>query len=267
MIFNHISINDYFWIRSSPQLINFGFRGLPKDIHYSLSFSNKSPDFNFHVTKNTEDSKNKPKITIVCIDKKLLQEWLEVNFSALSNSLLRTMLQPLDIFELKNKYDNNLGFISFESLKNTDACSLAEQSLVERFREISKVKNKTRLKIKGDVEKRFEDWAESDELISLGLDQMTDLSTDYERKIDGGIIISEENAIHVIRAYNEWFSIKEDFQPSDFLNRFIHPELFRHLNRKIKRAIVVIRKAKTFDDTIMLNKPTLLVIKRHRQAT
>ncbi len=74
---NHISINDYFWIRFVPQMVNFGFQGLPEKVHYSISFSDKSPDINFHVTKEAQDSTNKPKITIVRMDKKLLQEWLE----------------------------------------------------------------------------------------------------------------------------------------------------------------------------------------------
>ena len=138
---NYISVNDYFWIRFVRQMINFGFQGLPKSVHYSISFSDKTPDINFHVTKEAEDPTNKPKITIVCMDKQLLQEWLKELLPKLPLSFLNKILQPLDVIELKNKYDGNLGFISFESLKNTDEYLLTEQKLIDSFKEISKVKH------------------------------------------------------------------------------------------------------------------------------
>jgi hypothetical protein len=258
---NHISINDYFWIRFHPQLINFGFKGLPKDIHYSFSFSEKSLDINFHVTKNNSaDPTNKPKITIVCMDKKLLQEWLEGILPTISISLLNKMLQPLDIFELKNTH-NNLGFISFKNLEKTDAYELTEQRLVDSFKEISKIKNKTRLKIKGDIEKQLNKWAISDELSGVMFDNLDELVTKFERSVDAGVIVTEEKAISGIRIINRWFSIREDFEPFDFIKEFFPPFIIRHLNWKTKKAIVAIQKAKTFDDTRHLNNPIRLIIK------
>jgi hypothetical protein len=155
---DHISINDFFWIKFAPQMINFGFQGLPKSIHYTIAFSDKSSDINFHVTKETQDPKNKPKIEIVRMDKKLLQEWFEKILPKLSISFLNNLLQPLDIVELKERHNDNLGFISFESLKNTNEYLLTEQKLIDSFKEISRVRKKTRLKVEGNIEERLDNF-------------------------------------------------------------------------------------------------------------
>lgn len=257
---NDISFNGWFWIRFRPQLILFDWDELPEGVHFAISFNEKSSDFNFHVTKNVGDGINKPKITIFCMDKKLLQEWLEEISPKLSVSFLNKMLEPLDIIELKNKYGGNLGFVSLETIKNADLYSLTEEKLIDSFREISKIK-KNRLKIKGDIKTRLDNWINSEDLSSLMFNSVIEPTLGFERSVDGGFIVTEEKAIPAFRIINRWFSIRETIEPSCFLNEFIPRALVRHLNWKTKRAIVAIQKAKTFDDTRHLNNPTRLIIK------
>lgn len=195
------------------------------------------------------------------MDKKLLQEWLEEILPNLPSSLLNKLLQPLDIIALKNKCNDNLGFISLKSLKKTDIYSLSEQKLIDSFKEISKVKNKTRLKIKGDIEPRLESIVASDELNDLVFENITDLINDCERKDDAGFIVSEDSIICVFHRNNQWFLINQNFEESDFINEFVPLVIIRQIKQKTKRALVVMRKAKTFDDTRHLNNPIRLIIK------
>ena len=133
--------------------------------------------------------------------------------------------------------------------------------MIDSFKEISRIKKKTRLKIEGNVEERLNNFFASNELSDLAFDNMTDLTTDFERNIDGGIIVSEEKVFYAIRIINEWFLLKETFEVPDIVKRFVPVEIIRKINWKTKRALVAIRKATFFDDTRHLNNPIRLIIK------
>lgn len=252
---DHISINDIFWIHFSPHLISFGFKGLPANTHFTISFDDRSPDINFHVTKNVADSTNKPEIKIVCIDKILLDEVAP----SLALAMLNRLLKPINLSELISKHDYDLGFISFDSFEYSDTYSLTEQKFIDSFKDISRFRKKTRLKIEGDIEKRLESFAVSEDLRASILHNMVDLSTEFQKPVDGGIIISEENVVQVVRINDEWFTIREDLKPNDLLTVFINPKLSNQLIWKTKRALVAIKYATTFGDTKHLSKPMRIV--------
>lgn len=252
---DHISINDIFWVQFREHLISFGFKGLPKDTHFTISFDKKSADINFHITKNVADPTNKPKITIVCVDKLILEEITPSLFLSVVNKIL----QPINIEELKSNSDSDLGFISFDGLENSDTSLLTEQKLIESFREISRLRKKTRLKIDGDIEKRFESFVTSDELKTSVHNKIVEFPTEFKNLIDGGIIISEENTIQVFRIGEKWFTLKMDLNPLDLLTAFINLNLSKKLIWKTKRALVSIKNAATYTDIMHLNEPIRLV--------
>jgi hypothetical protein len=252
---DHFSINDLFWIQLKEHLISFGFKGLPTDTHFTIGFDDRSPDINLHITKNTTDPTNKPKITIVTIDKTLLK--LDINSLALK--LLNKILQPFDINEHKKQYDYNLGFISFENLKNSSSASITEQSLIDSFNDISKIKSKTRLKIKGDIESRLENFVKSEELQSAIFENIVELTDDFTNFADGGMLISEENTVQVILFNDKWFTLRTDLKPLDFVTIFVNSDIAKLLFYKTKRALVTVKNSNTFDDTRQLNKPIRLV--------
>ncbi|HEU5051550.1 MAG TPA: hypothetical protein VFT78_00490 [Hanamia sp.] len=39
---NHISIKGRLWIRIEPHIINFGWKGLPDKIHFTIAFNEDS---------------------------------------------------------------------------------------------------------------------------------------------------------------------------------------------------------------------------------
>lgn len=252
---DHISINDDFWIQLKEHLISFGFGGLPKGIHLTIAFNDNSPDINFHISKNTEQQTKKPQICIAIIDKKLLEELLP----ALTLSMLNKVLKPVNIEEIKTKFGNELGFISFDEMEKSETYSLTEQKLVDSFKDISKFRRKTRLKIEGDIEKQLENFATSEELYATLQNNIVDLSPEFNKPVEGGIILSEENALTVIRINKKWFSIKTKLRSVDLMTAFVNPELAKRLIRKTKRAIVRVKNAKTFEDTEPFNKPIRLV--------
>jgi hypothetical protein len=90
---------------------------------------------------------------------------------------------------------------------------------------------------------------------------MTDLTTNFERTFDGGVIVSEEEVFYAIRIINEWFLLRETFEVPDIIKNLVSLEMIRRINWKTKRALVTVRRAKAFDDTRHLNHPIRLIIK------
>ncbi len=80
--FDYFSINKKFWIKLSNRLISFGCDALPNNVHFTIGFDERSPDINFHITKNTSDAKNKPQIKIFVTNKKELEFNLPIWYRA-----------------------------------------------------------------------------------------------------------------------------------------------------------------------------------------
>ena len=260
---NYISINDIFWVQFKSHIVSFGFKGLPDNIHFTIGFDDRSPDINIHITKNVADQTNKPKIRIACIDKILLEEIVP----SLSIAMLNKFLQPIDLDELKRKYDYDLGFISFDSFEHSDTYSLTEQKLIDSFKDISKFKRKTRLKIEGDIEKRLVSFSTSEDLQASILDNMVELTTEFQKPVDGGMIISEDSTLQVIRLNDKWFTLRTDLKPFDLLTTFINSNLASRLIWKTKRALVNVKKAETYADTKSFDKQVRLIRQNSKNAS
>lgn len=250
---DYISVTDNFWIQLKSHLITFGFKRLPKGTHLTLSFKNSDPDINFHVTKNSKNSNDKPQIKIAVIEKKHLEDvihliWFEI---------IDKVLLPLDINKLKAKSNNYLRFISFESLRNSGFTSLVEQSLIK---ELSfSLKRKTRIKFEGDVEKDFENVVVSEDLRESFLELISNLPEDFEESLDSGIILTDDEIVEVIIINGNWFTLRTDTKLVDILSMFINPQLAKCLIWKTKRAVIAVKHAKKYSDTKHLNMPIRLV--------
>lgn len=132
---DHFSINDNFWIQFKSHLISFGFKRLPKDIHFTIGFDQSSPDANIHLTKNHSDPKDKPKIKLIIIDKKVLEEITPSLFTSILNYILR----PLEMRQIQKEMKGEIGFISFDKRQNSEI--KIESKLIELFKGHHEIKN------------------------------------------------------------------------------------------------------------------------------
>lgn len=262
-IIDYLSINDLFWVQIKTHLISFGFKGLPIDTHFTIGFDSRSPDINLHITKNTNDLKNKPKITIVTIDKTLLGQ--DINLIAFR--LLNIIFEPFDFKEYKKNYDYNLGFISFEKFKNSNSSSLMEQDLINCFKEIAAIKKNTRLKINGDIERTFENFTKSKQNVSTICNNIIEISSEFTPFLESGIIISNDAILNVVLYNDMWHTIKTDIKPIDFASALLNIDLVKRLVYMTKRAIIKVKNSETFDDTRKFNIPIRLVRQQRKEKT
>lgn len=252
---NHVSILETFWLRFQPHHINFGFDCIPAEVHFTLVFDERYSKINLHITKNTVSSINKPKITIFEIEKSEVEKGSTNSFLG----LLQKVLIPLDIKQLKMKNGNKISFLSFNDIEDTEAEILIKQKLFESFRNNMIVKRKSRLKIKGDLEKGFSLFSTSEELHSKFKDKITCLPTKYLCSVEAGIIITGKSTFAVIRIDKDWYSINTELTLEDYIGVFMKTDDVKHLIWKVKRAIVSIQKAKTYSDVEHLDVPVQVI--------
>lgn len=260
--FNYFSLAGLFWVQFREELISFSVPGLPKDIHFTFSFPNSKPYINFHITKNTEDARNKPKIEIFRVDKSDLDD-LSV---FLSNNLLRVMLKPVNMEQLKTKHGGNIGYIPkecFEESENSDSIELQNQ-LSESIREFVEVKRKkTRVKLKKGFEKGLEKFGTSNETIGKIEKFITAVPECSEHEITGGMAIAGEEVLNLIHWQGQWHTLNLDLKPYDLFRLVVGDDLLASvLSWKVKRAIVILSKSKSYKDTKQHSEPIKIILKK-----
>ena len=230
-------MKDHLW--------SFGFKGLPKEQHFT--FSKKSDGgINFHLTKNIfdpENSKKKPAISILDIDKEIISSDLNLLFFKMFSGILK----EINIDEIKKNKASY--FLKFDDLTNDNLCKENEQELINNFKEISKIRKKTRLKINNKWTEQVEKFTESEntlDLINRNIKQFSDIELEV---IDGGLLLTEEDTLSVIKIYDRWYKIDENIKLIDIFKNLIGEKLAKIIYYKIKRSIVILKHVNSYKET------------------
>lgn len=255
--YDYLSVNDDFWIQFKSSLISFGFKGLPKDIHLTISFHPDNPRINFHVSKNTHNALSKPKIAIVEIEKSTLAQISDT----LVSKIYRTMLKPFDLrqFTLDNR--NNVGFLSFDLLQKENFGMQMEDALKNTLSPITTFRRKTRVKIKGDISQRLQGFVESEEQLKQLERYLVKVRYIQKEGNVSGVLISKRYVKTVIRINSRWFEFKPLNNFNEVLNSILGKENSHALIKRYKSAIKLVLKAKSYQDVEQYDKPQGLVLR------
>lgn len=248
-----ISINDLLWIQWKNHLVSFNYLGMPKGIHYTIAFNENSSFVNLHLTKNAEQTNNKekPKIEICKIRK---NDFFEIA-PKISIGLLFHVLE--EVQELKNYQDYY--FISFEEIENEGTQKGIEKELFENFKDITKLKQNKRLKIKGEIENKLEKFSENEEIQEMILNKLGFFKHDIKSK--GGILISENEIISLFKIQNKWFKLNPEIDWKIVLSKIFGNRLFNHFKKSIAESLKIIEQANDYDDCKNFDNPITLEIR------
>lgn len=200
----NLEIND-FWCRLSDRVFNIGLGILPKNIHCTLVFDSLLADVNLHLTKNTANHDDKPQIKIVIIDKKVLSEMAE----DILPPLFKNVLERFDMKSYREKHNDEVGFISLTEIENSHLETIVKKAIFEAFSDISKIKsNGRKLEIKGDLNSKLDNLVIESELVELIFNAAESIEESYEKAIDGGILMTQKEATHILRIDGEWYTFR-----------------------------------------------------------
>lgn len=252
-----ISLQDFFWIRFDEHQINFSFKGIPEDVHFTIAFNPNSEYVNLHLSRNVAGIAlmDKPRYDLVSISKKDIKSFEE----DAPLRFLRIMLEAFDLEKFKLQHGGNIGFLSYDNLRlESEGYSIVQTKLHEDFKKISRVKRKTRIKVEGDIGEILLDFSCSEEMQNYIQNHIEELPTSFSKPIEGCMLITNDGVVQLLREGDSWYRFREDISPKHLLEAFIEPETVKRLIFYSKRSIVRIRSAATKADTSKHNAPIYL---------
>lgn len=254
---NNIRINDLIWFTLQDELISFRYKGLPEDVHFTISFNNKSEYLNLHLTKNIKGIpvEEKPKIYIFYVKKSVLKEVSD----KIMLGLLSKFLSQLNTEELKNKFTNETKFIPYELLNDSTLTDNAAAQITDSFKDISKVEKGTRLKIDGDLEAKFLEIAASETIQNLTNDFAVTLTEEVFTKSNSGIVFLKEETFGIIKIEGQWFRLDFNISLLELLKSVILEPWATQIQNYIHSSIEHISTATKKADVAPFNKPIPLV--------
>lgn len=255
MNIRNLEIND-FWCRLSDSIFSIGLGILPKDIHYTFVFDNMLDDVNLHLTKNTANQKNKPQIKIIIIDKKVLSQIAE----DILPSFFLSVLEPFDMKSYRAKHNDEVGFVSMAQIENSDLETIIMSRISETFSDITKIRSSGRkLEIKGDLNPRIDNLVTEDKLVEFIFNAAEDIKESYEKTVDGGILLTQEEATHILRINGEWYTFR-NLTVFELLCMFVTRKTAYQIICRTINALEVLKDAKTYEDTEKYNYPIRIIL-------
>lgn len=252
-----ISVQEYFWVRVQQHQLNFGYKGLPPDVHFTIAYNHNSSNVNLHLTRNVPDVELhlRPRIDIAIISKLDLDKFGK----DVPLRMLRLMLEPFDIAAFKAKHGNEIGFLSYEGIGKGDEYALIRKKLSDDFKQIAKPRGKAGIKVHGPIIETMVNFSTSKEMQDYVFNNTVELPDHFEKRVDGGMLFTSHEVVHVIRDSEHWFKIRENISPLLFLQAFVKPMAAKRIINYINQSVVRIESANTILDTACYNNPIHLV--------
>lgn len=252
-----ISINDWLWVQWKSHLVSFNYKGLAKGVHFTIAFNENSQYVNLHLTKNIEILKpkkqEKPKIEICKISK--------VDFNEIAPKISLSILSHIleEVKELENYQDYY--FISFEEIEKEGIQKGIEKTLFENFKDITNLKQNKRLKIKGKIENRLENFSKNEKIQELLLNKLEIFEqTKNKDNSNGGILFSEKEILSLFKFHNKWYKFNTEIDVNLLLKDMFGNQLLEQLKTHITDSIKIIEKANDYQDCAKYDRPIILRI-------
>ena len=240
---NALHFQDW-WVRLDNEVLSFGKCG--SDAHLSISFSSKSKYFNLHVSRNTRDNTNKPKIEIFRIEK----AYLEANAEKLSIWLLKNSLRPLNI----TKYHRSVRYLPHD-LDTPEQTALVDRVLSKFIAQNATQKSK-KLKFSKSSMTMLKKFS-----CSLSprpndvLSRIRRISASPERLYEGGTLIIGKKTNSIIRIGKQWYSHAADIE---LIRRLVGHEWYAKVEERFAWSSDLIHKVDCWDETQHFNPGPIL---------
>jgi hypothetical protein len=255
-IINTISLGKIIWLQFKENRISFTFPGLPKSIHFTIAWNIETGKANLHITKNTGDGKNKPKLVIANFDKYFLEDLMK--FAPMV--CFHKIFEPINFKKYSRKSRKNIRLLFLDNFGSKEN-NLLEEKMLDTWKQISTTK-KHRLKIENDFEKAFLPLVKSKQTKTLLEDKLRELTSRSfnTEKSRSGIIIIGKKSYPFLTINGKCFAITKKVNPYELFTSFTESDFAHSIVEYINEALMRIQGATTFEDTLSFNRPYTLCI-------
>lgn len=256
-----ITIDKLFWIQFAESRVSFSFEGLPEGIHFTISWSNPER-INFHITKNTGDGTNKPKVDIAIWDTDLVNAFSPY----IPSIIINKMYKPMTFGRYSRRDRKNIRIVYFDEVEGLIKTKKTEERFMDIFQKHFLVKRK-KLKIKASAGSDIVPFIKQSGLTKVFLDNLRSLkpnsfSSGHSR---AGLLFLGNKKHHFITYNNKCMIKGRHMNMEDLFKTFMNARLVKELSAKIKVALFEIEKAYSYNDTIHLNNPISLFLEPSNQ--
>ena len=245
---NKIVFEEKLMFRFTDNVINLWFEGLPRDVHFSLSLNTDNPDINLHVTREVNNPGNKPKYEVFVIARDICDD-IGNDFG---RYILYKTLTEFDVSKLNSAVAPR--FILHNTMNVHDFYFSIEEQLIQSASNFLRYKGRKELRVKNNAVEELEKLT-PDELAFIELynaaPEVVEMNVE---SMQSGLIVTDKDVYSIIHYNGKWYLPNNNFTPKDLMLGFCGEKLTRQLFYRIKKGIVLVRKANSFDDVKHLNK-------------
>lgn len=251
---NKFVLEDLWMIRFSENVTSFWFQGLHKDLHFSISHRPGDLCCNLHLTKNVPDPKDKPKIGIC----EIRANGLMTDYENICRYFISQILEPVPIHRNKRKLDGFL--LKHDDVSSGKSFGRLRKGMNNAFQQCSKRVGKKEFRVKKNAENEMTAWASSRENQNRMLSGLRRIPKRFSKKIEGGILLTENEVTGVIIAGGKLYRMKKGKAMQEVFFSLISPELLLQLSSKIQFAIPKVLAATSYSQVERWDNPVEVFI-------
>jgi hypothetical protein len=243
-----ISLEGKLMFRFTDNVLNLWYEGLPKDVHFSLSINENISNINLHITREVNNPGNKPKYEIFVIDRKICDD-IGNDFG---RYILHKTLIEFDVSKLNSELAPK--FISHDNMKEQDFYFSIEEQLTQAASNFLKYKGRKELRVKNNAVDELEKLTPDESAFIELYNAASEIAEVSDENIQSGIIITDKNSYSVIYYYGKCYLPNNNITLNDLMIGFCGEKLTKQLFYRIKKGIVIVRNANSFEEVKHLYK-------------
>jgi hypothetical protein len=251
--FNYFSFNDLFWVRFNSNLVTFGYKGLPENVHWTLSYNLGSSDINLHLSKNVKNvsEEHKPRIYIIRVGK----TFLEMHAKELFLRFWKSVMEPIELSEIDQEV---LGTYASSNGDGSQVHKEIEERFLEWCKQNSVIKQGTRVKFNVDLTSDIETILTKNIDSESLLEEITiNIKSLCEMTFESGVFLPPDGP-PIIKIEDKWYRHKEFTSMEPIVAVFFGEEIAKTLCEYVQNSITLVGRANTRQDVAHFDSPMII---------
>lgn len=244
---------DLFFLKGQ---LSFRVGQLPKDVHYTLVYNEAYNEINLHLTRNKGPKDYKPQIKIFKINRQSLLD----NFEAFVINLINTCLTPVDMDAFKKANSYEVGFGSFDDIRNSDLEKSFTKDITEAIGAHLIKKGRREVKVLESFREEFSRIVTSEDFHKKAYEFIQPIAESYDKDIDSGVVVTDDSVNAAIRIDGNWYFLRTDITLFKALRSIVNRKTACHLICKWEDGLERINVAESYADTEPFNNPCRLEV-------